>query len=132
MWKSRLVIGFSIVLFLLSIYSFNHFYGGSCIPYTLKGLIIQQLKACGWDCKGISKEAIIFADKGSKICYKQDLWKMVSADEVNFKVDESLSSYIKVTNNGTCIEFIDNVKNKRALLYVRCNDGNCTVSLSKP
>jgi len=124
MWKSRLVIGFSIVLFLLSIYSFN---GDSCLPpITLKGLIIQQLKACGWDCKGISKEAIIFADKGSKICYV-DLKDQVSADEVNF-----YSEIYGIKGNGDCIEVTDNIKNKNALLYVRCSDGNCTVSLSKP
>ena len=93
---------------------------------SLKDQIIQQLKACGYSCGGQSKEITINADKGTKICYKQDLKDQVSAEEVNF--DSQIDG---IEANGDCIEVTDTIRNKKALLYVECDDGICDVKLEK-
>ncbi len=103
---------------------------------SLKDQIIQQLKTCGYSCGGQSKEITINADKGTKICYSTDLKDQISADSVHFDVSDAFSDFLttdddKDIDNG-CLEVTDTIKDKKALLKVCCNNGDCKVAICKP
>jgi len=106
----------------------------------LKGLIIQQLQSCGETCSGISKEAVVNVGQGTKICYK-DIKDKVSADSVKFytssddaglddvKIKEINGVTTKDDNN--CLFINENIKGKKATIYVSCDNGDCEIVVGK-